>query len=382
MSRWIAPIVATIVVIYVFLAWRDHAGVDTARRDDGISPSELIGTFEGDGFPRVESPWRFSFPDDHGPHDEYRTEWWHLTGVLVGEHGRPLGVQLSVVRIGLTPRLREHASRWAATDIYTGLFSISDTGSEHLRTYQRISRGALGLAGSRPRPMQVWVENWRLEQIGDKERDLDLKVAIATDDLELDLELRSTRPLINTNDIAPQGTEQTAPFVFYIQPHLSAKGTLRIDERRNSVSGGVSMEHAWGELPLPGGPVARDRFTLYLAGGRELFCIRTHSVDGSGAPSVTALYIPRDGIPLVLSSNEIELEPVDYWVSERTSARYPVHWRLRIPGQNIDLELVADVEDQEGAGWTPFWAGPVQLRRAHGNPAGYGFMQLNGYGEP
>lgn len=382
MSKWIVPIVVIIGGISAFVAWRDDTGADRILQDNGLSPSQFIGMLEEDDFPAVKSPWSFRFPADHGPHGRYRTEWWHLAGVLFGDHPRPLGVQLSLVRIGLTARRREHPSGWAATEIYAGLFSISDTDSEHLRTHQRISRGALGLAGSRARPMQVWVENWRLEQTGGGERTPDLKVEITTDDLELDLELQSTQPLIDSSEIERQGTEQPPPFVFYVQPHLSARGTLNVDGQRKPVRGSASMEHAWGELPLPGGPVARDRFTLHLDDGRELFFIRTHSVDGSGAPSVTGLFIDRDGSPLVLSSNAIALEPRDYWKSERANARYPINWTLQIPHKDIELEIAAYSESQEGVGWTPFWGGPVQIWGPRGKPAGYGFVQLNGYDEP
>lgn len=37
----------------------------------------------------------FSFPQDHGPHDGYRIEWWYLTANLKDAEGNAYGVQCS-----------------------------------------------------------------------------------------------------------------------------------------------------------------------------------------------------------------------------------------------------------------------------------------------
>jgi predicted secreted hydrolase len=229
--------------------------------------------------------------------------------------------------------------------------------------------------------MRVWVEDWRLEQVAPHEGPLNARMRIADSGLELDLELRNVQPLIDANEIREQGPERTAPFQFYVQPRVSAKGTLQLGERQTTLGGTLAVEHAWGELPLPGGPVAQDRFTLHLDDGRELFCLRIHRVDGSGAPTTTGLLIGRDNRPLVLSTHEIELKPTAYWVSDLTRARYPIGWVLRVPRQEIDLKLVPYWEHQEGIAWLPFWAGPVRLRGSSATSAlsGDGLVQLTGY---
>lgn len=378
-ARLSVAAVATAAVITGFTGCGDDAASESPRAGNSISPSELLGNVESGGFPPVASPWHFRFPADHGPHDQYRTEWWHLTGVLTDESGSRLGVQLSVARVGLKPEPLDRTSRWAATGIYAGQITLSGAGVDGLRTHQRVSRGALGLAGARARPLRIWVENWRLEQIDDAGPALALKIQVAAENLDVDLELHSTKPLVDANELAGQQAGQPAPFVFYIQPRLSAKGTLSIAGRPTRVGGAVSMEHAWGELPLPGGPVARDRFTLYLDDARELFCIRTHRVDGSGTPAANCVLVGREGSPLSLSSDEIEMEPLDHWENERTGTVYPVRWALRIPERGLELEIIPQSADQAGTGWMPSWAGPVRLELASGEPAGYGFVQLNGY---
>ena len=55
------------------------------------------------GFARVTAPRAFQFPRDHGPHPEYKTEWWYYTGNLEAENGEHFGFQLTFFRQGLAP---------------------------------------------------------------------------------------------------------------------------------------------------------------------------------------------------------------------------------------------------------------------------------------
>ena len=49
-----------------------------ADGDPGLSLTSLLsGTAEG--FARATAPRRFAFPEDHGSHPDFRTEWWYLS---------------------------------------------------------------------------------------------------------------------------------------------------------------------------------------------------------------------------------------------------------------------------------------------------------------
>ena len=43
----------------------------------------------------------WSFPNDHGNHPEYRTEWWYFTGNIRDEAGNRYGYQLTFFRQGI-----------------------------------------------------------------------------------------------------------------------------------------------------------------------------------------------------------------------------------------------------------------------------------------
>lgn len=381
MARWVTiATVAVIAVAGILIATRPAGPeTDSVSARGGLAPFEIVAAARDQDFPRVAHPWNFAFPADHGRHAEYRTEWWHFMGTLGDEAGRLLGAQLLLVRIGLAPAPRDHPSAWAASEVYVSLLSVTDPVTGELRSATRMSRGALDLAGAGSEPVRLWIEDWLIEQTGFDGEAFDFRLNAASEEFGLELEARNEQPLVKAEDVSPQSSGQAAPFQFYWQPRLAVEGVLLSDGRRVPVLGRFSMEHAWGELPLPGAPVARDRFTLHLDDGRGLVGIRTHRRDGSGTPETTGVLIDSGGRPSVLPAGELTLEPRGYWTSPATGARYPVRWALRVPNEGIELKLSPEREAQEGVEWLPFWAGAVRLQDPSGRARGTGLVQLNGY---
>ena len=72
--------------------------------EDDSAPSELARLLGGDdeGFARALTPRSFEFPLDHGPHPEFRNEWWYVTGNLDTEDGRRFGYELTIFRFSLS----------------------------------------------------------------------------------------------------------------------------------------------------------------------------------------------------------------------------------------------------------------------------------------
>jgi len=86
-----------------------------ARIGATISVTGALGADEVSGFARAAGPRAFSFPRDHGPHPEFRTEWWYYTGNLRARDGRHVGFQLTFFRIALGREPVARASDWGAT---------------------------------------------------------------------------------------------------------------------------------------------------------------------------------------------------------------------------------------------------------------------------
>jgi predicted secreted hydrolase len=124
------------------LALMDALRPETA---EGFGPAMVLGAF--------------LFPVDHGPHPEYRTEWWYYIGHLDADGGkRGFGFQLTFFRLGLAPSPAPRLSRWGAHEVYLAHFALTDVAARRFHVEERWSRGALGLAGATGAPFRVWLE--------------------------------------------------------------------------------------------------------------------------------------------------------------------------------------------------------------------------------
>jgi predicted secreted hydrolase len=298
---------------------------------------------------------------------------------MADRNGTPAALQLTILRLGVGDA-PDIASGWAAEDVFAAVAILADGSAAGVQVAERISRAAAGLAGSSREPIAIWVEDWRLEPSVPQAGTIALDGRIEIAGKPVALELASGIPAVTPADIAGEAGVPEGPFAYYTQPKL--EGVATIGETGDARAEFI-LEHAWGELPLPGSPVANDRFTLFLDDGGQLILVRTHRTDGSGTPETQGLYVAGDGETKPLDAEAIELEATDYWQSPRTEVRYPLDWRLRIPSLDIDLSLEALRQDSEGVAWAPFWMGPIDLlssSRSASQLSGVGTMTLNGYG--
>src|SRR5260370_24272107 len=56
-----------------------------------------------DGFAPVVPGKVFSFPGDHGPHPDFRIEWWYVTANLTDANGNAYGAQWTLFRQASSP---------------------------------------------------------------------------------------------------------------------------------------------------------------------------------------------------------------------------------------------------------------------------------------
>ena len=61
-----------------------------------------MGDVENEDFSKAVEKRKFIFPDDHGPHSDFRTEWWYFTGNLISDDNRKFGYQFTIFRTALT----------------------------------------------------------------------------------------------------------------------------------------------------------------------------------------------------------------------------------------------------------------------------------------
>ncbi|MYA88240.1 MAG: iron ABC transporter permease, partial [Boseongicola sp. SB0662_bin_57] len=99
--------------------------------------AQLGQTSEGYALP--DPTTRFTFPDDHGSHPEFRIEWWYVTANLKDAEGTDYGIQWTLFRNALSPSGKPDEQAWM------GHAAVS-TPADHLFA-ERLARGGIGQAG-------------------------------------------------------------------------------------------------------------------------------------------------------------------------------------------------------------------------------------------
>src|SRR5215471_9727849 len=344
--------------------------------------SELLG--EGaieSGFERAIGRRRFTFPEDHGPHPSFRTEWWYLTGNLLDSAGRRFGYQLTIFRSALSPKAAARASRWAATDVYMGNFALTDVDQGRFYAFDRFERDAIGLAGASAAPLHVWIDNWSMASTGAETFPARIEAQEGT--LHLELLVRQGTPPVLQGD---HGLSQKGPGVgdasyYYSLPRMPTEGSVRIGDRAYRVEGLSWMDREWSTSSLARNQVGWDWFALQLSDGRELMYYQLRQADGRADAFSSGALIQPDGSWSVLTRDQVELEVLSRWRSSKDGRSYPSGWKLRVPSAQWALEIRPYLRDQELDLAVRYWEGAVGVTGTTGPKAvtGSGYAELTGY---
>ena len=252
-----------------------------------------------------------AWPRDHGAKPEQFAESWLFAGVLHDEAGTGYGFQLAFYRIAVQAQPLARESGWGARDIYRARFAI-EPAAGRVRSAERVSRAALGLAGAEEAPAKVWLEDWDFtldEQSGG--------FVLRAGDAGAGMVLRLTMP-----DTAPTGIE-TGIYRGYWWPGLRAEGTLDLDGQPKTVSGRAMLDRLWGRgLPVGRGQLALARFWFELGDGAALRCEQLRRRAGGGTPQTECL---GHAGPSVAASR---LEPEERGWRTLAGVRYPLGWTL------------------------------------------------------
>ncbi|MEX0787309.1 MAG: lipocalin-like domain-containing protein [Anaerolineales bacterium] len=333
-------------------------------------------------FARVTAPRAFSFPEDHGPHPAFRTEWWYFTGNLFAQGGSHFGYQLTLFRTGLAPHAGERASALATDQIYFAHFALSRPNGAY-DSFERYSRGAAGLAGSSASPPEFWLENWSvraLDDVGDA-----FSLSASQGELTLDLLLTSLKPVVAQGEagMSRKGPEAGNASYYVSQTRLATEGTVGEGGRMWQVEGTSWFDHEWGTTVLPPQVVGWDWFGLQLDDDRELMLYRIRRADGSFASVSAGTLVEPDGSTIHLTAEDFAIESTAEWRSPRSGATYPSGWRIRVPTAGLDLEVKPYQADQEVDAQIVYWEGAVRVmgRSRGAEVLGVGFVELTGYAE-
>lgn len=355
-----------------------------ARQPESLAASVIAPAGQSsEGFARADGPRPLPFPESHGPHPDFQTEWWYFTGNLSDESGRRFGYQFTLFRRALRPPAErtDRDSAWAAEQLYLAHFTVTDVAGGDHYSFERWARGAAGLAGAQADPLRLWLEGW---QVAQGSGDL-WHIAAREGDIALFLAIESTKPpaLQGDQGYSQKGPEAGNASYYYSLTRMASQGEIEIAGRTFAVEGWSWMDHEFSTSALSQGQVGWDWFSIQLDDNSELMLYYVRRADGSVDPLSKGSYIDAAGrvTPLSVAAGDFEIRPGRSWASEVSGAVYPIAWAIRVPSLDMTLELEALLPDQENRLSFAYWEGAVQVTgEREGQPlGGFGYVEMTGY---
>ncbi|OQY82261.1 MAG: hypothetical protein B6D41_18415 [Chloroflexi bacterium UTCFX4] len=402
MNRIIVGILAIVLVaVATFLYWQSQQRAPLATEIIALQSAQ-----GAEGFARVTEPREMQFPQDHGPHPDFQTEWWYYTGNLTAEDGRRFGYQLTFFRRGIKPGVvAARDSDWATNQIYFAHFAITDAKNNSHNESEIFERGAAGLAGASAapegrEPFHVWIDNWVATGLNPEAS----QVHLQADDgkMALDLNLNASKPpIVHGENGVSQKTDAAGNASYYVSiTRMPTQGTVRINGETFSVTGDSWFDHEWGTTSLGANAAGWDWFSIQLDDNRddmrsrpstssverdrvsELMFFQIRNKDGGIEPFSSGTLIQADGATKYLKRDDVKITPQEFWTSDFSQGKYPSKWRIEIPSANLDLTLTPLIADQEMRVSFTYWEGAVNVQGTSNgkNVRGQGYVEMTGYG--
>jgi predicted secreted hydrolase len=337
-----------------------------------------------DEFARAQQGFSWSFPKDHGRHEQYETEWWYYTGQLYEQSGsvfkdQPLyGFQLTFFRKGIT-------KNGALTNEYMAHAAITDIARGETIFSSRLGGGALGLSGASATSLRAWSGDWSVDTVGN---DLWLRLSVPDAATKVTRSLRivakdAPKPwLQGLGGFSAKGACQGCASMYYSLPALNLNAQYVEGEREHELVGLGWMDHEFMTNSLSESQVGWDWMGLMLRDSRSLMLFRLRDKEGRCNFASGTLRSGEES--KVLRQEDFTITPISTWRSEKSGAEYPVEWRIIVPSAGIDTVVKARVNKSELGDYSSqskksdpvrYWEGPV----ASSDESVTGYLEMTGY---
>ena len=325
----------------------------------------------GEGFASVVPDKKLVFPRDHGPHPDFRIEWWYVTANLVDAAGAPYGAQWTLFRQAMAPG--PQAEGWASQQIWMAHAAV--TRADTHRFSETFARGGVGQAGVEATPFHAWIDAWQMRgregMNSDAMSPLELNAESA--DFAYALRLEADHALVlQGEDGYSVKSEQGQASYYYSQPYFKAAGRITINGAPVEVTGKAWLDREWSSQPLAADQTGWDWLSLHFGGGEKLMLFRLRETNGRHF--ISGNWFSADGNGRMIAFSDIVMTPKAW--TDVAGRRIPTAWDIAIRPLSLAISC-APLNPKCWMGTRfPYWEGPIRFSGSH---SGVGYLEMTGY---
>ncbi|MCE2930068.1 MAG: hypothetical protein LW809_01605 [Vampirovibrionales bacterium] len=310
--------------------------------------------------------YAWQFPDDHGEHPDYASEWWYTTGHLstpwqAFQSPQQFGYEATLFRIARPASVKSltlKASEWKPQQLYMIHVALSDiTGKRfyYSSAYER----------QNPFRNVVQVEPWRLmaKSLSLKEHQgannrlpiWDLNVNDTAFSLDLRLVPQKDKVFHGTkNGYSKKGNCASCASMYYSFTDLFSSGKVTVKDAKKpenpriyKVFGKSWFDHEFGSSQLTKTQVGWDWFAIQLDNCHELMLYFMREKDGSISPQSGGTWVDEAGKVSRLTAKDLDIKVLRRWKSTRSKVLYPSAWALEVSALSLKLSVTPTLANQE-----------------------------------
>jgi len=359
--------------------------------------ASALAAGDSEGYEQADVVREITFPDDHGSHPGFKTEWWYFTGNVKTVTGREFGYQFTIFRYAIRPgditatgttavtteNGTNDASNWNTSQVYMAHAALSDIKTGKFYYDEQFSRGALGMAGATSMPFRVWLDQWSASGRENLCQDcFALEVTVAAREFQLHMQLNNTQPAVlhGRQGLSVKSPVSGKASYYYSYTRLQTTGRLLLNDNSSyPVTGDSWFDHEWSSSALARDQQGWDWFALQLSDRSEIMLYRLRNDNDPAQDFYYGSLIQDGAVQQTLAGKDINIHTLKSWHSPVSAIHYPAAWTIELPKHR--LTVTPKMPDQEVNNSIRYWEGAVAVRGTSGDGTvtGQGYVELTGY---
>lgn len=357
-----------------------HHFTPTDKSTSGLTVADLLSDHADHAFATALPGQALHFPTDHGPHPQFRNEWWYITGNVFDQQQRRYGFQLTFFRRLLAPT--DKPPGWQDNTISMAHFALSNHSTGEFIAREKWGRSGGSVAGAQGLPFKVWLDDWQIYSLTSDQQDLfPLQLHAQHGHVSLDLQLSTLKPMTLQGQQGYSEKSAGNASYYYSYTRLHTTGTINYAGQQFTVTGNSWMDREWSSRVLSSQQQGWDWFALQLHNGDDVMFFQLRHNDGSTSQFDSGTVVTSKYKKIPLSKEQVKITPRHYWASP-SGQRFPIVWTMVIkhPHYRSNWTIKATLPNQYLDLSIPYWEGAIDIYDSVTQQlVGLGFLEMTGY---